>query len=235
MLGERQLYRSGATSLLIQSGFNPPLTVYFLNCEDAFSKAFFIDAHAVSTPVCMCCHADSLAARISCNFLFAASRLARIAIRPRPVFSRARICFSARPRYALVCGSVHLCRSGDAGCATLERVVAHSDATRSCVRSERRVCSSRIRSRTPRPHPTYAGAGERRRRARSVRSGYPTDRAGKRPHASDADSVAQGFLEPLGVSERERAIEAEQTIVDDAFARFLEWLTPEGRPMGTAG
>ena len=67
MLGERQLYRSGATSLLIQSGFNPPLTVYFLNCEDAFSKAFFIDAHAVSTPVCMCCHADSLAARISCN------------------------------------------------------------------------------------------------------------------------------------------------------------------------
>ena len=65
---------------LVQSGFNPPLTVYFLNCEDAFSKAFFIDANAASTPVCLCCTADSLAARISCNFLFAASRLARIAL-----------------------------------------------------------------------------------------------------------------------------------------------------------
>lgn len=44
-------------------------SVYFLNWEDAFSKAFFIDAHAASIPDCICCHADSLAVRISCNFL----------------------------------------------------------------------------------------------------------------------------------------------------------------------
>jgi hypothetical protein len=71
----------GAThATLERTVSNPPLTIYFLNCEDAFSKAFFIEAHAVSTPACMCCHADSLAVRISCNFLFAASRLARIAL-----------------------------------------------------------------------------------------------------------------------------------------------------------
>src|SRR5438094_7353214 len=54
-------------------------TCYVLNCDDALSNAFFIDAHAASTPACMSCHADSLAVRISCNFLYARSRLARIA------------------------------------------------------------------------------------------------------------------------------------------------------------
>src|SRR6266568_6824617 len=54
--------------------------IYFLNWEDALSKAFFIDAHAASIPACMFCHADSLAVRISCNFLYAASRLARIVL-----------------------------------------------------------------------------------------------------------------------------------------------------------
>src|SRR5215813_12291546 len=57
-----------------------PLTVYFLNWDDALSKAFFIDAHAESIPACMLCHADSLAVRISCNFLCAASRLTRISL-----------------------------------------------------------------------------------------------------------------------------------------------------------
>src|SRR5262249_33442507 len=53
---------------------------YFLTCDEALSKALFIAAHAESIPDCMCCHADSLAARISCNFLWAASRWARIAL-----------------------------------------------------------------------------------------------------------------------------------------------------------
>src|SRR6516165_3613352 len=69
--------------------FRPTAIVYFLNCEDALSNAFFIDAHAVSTPVCMCCHADSLAARISCSFLLAASRLARMALICSSYFARA--------------------------------------------------------------------------------------------------------------------------------------------------
>src|SRR5215471_15549819 len=51
---------------------------YFLICDEALSKAFFIDSHVASIPDCICRHADSLAVRISCNFLYAASRLARI-------------------------------------------------------------------------------------------------------------------------------------------------------------
>jgi hypothetical protein len=41
---------------------------YYLYCEAAFSKAFFIVVQAASMPDCICCHADSLALRISCNF-----------------------------------------------------------------------------------------------------------------------------------------------------------------------
>ena len=46
---------------------NSPPGRHHLNCDAAFSNAFFIEVQAASIPDCMCSHADSLAVRISCN------------------------------------------------------------------------------------------------------------------------------------------------------------------------
>src|SRR5438876_171050 len=62
----------------------------------------------------MFCHADSLAVRISCNFLFAASRLARIALSCSSYFARASaliwalfaLSLSTSASHFLICDSI---------------------------------------------------------------------------------------------------------------------------------
>src|SRR6266536_191077 len=62
----------------------------------------------------MCCHADSLAARISCNFLLAASRLARIALSCSSNLARASalacslfaLSLSTSASHFLICDSI---------------------------------------------------------------------------------------------------------------------------------
>src|SRR5262249_25642444 len=90
--------------------------VYFLNWDDALSKAFFIDVHAESIPACMFCHADSLVVRIACSFLCAASRLARITLICSSYLARASalICallalnLSTSASHFLICDSIIL-------------------------------------------------------------------------------------------------------------------------------
>src|SRR4029453_6225163 len=62
---------------------------YFLNLAEAFSKALFIDAHAVSTPASKCRHADSLEPCSSSSFLNAVSRVARMVLSCSANFARA--------------------------------------------------------------------------------------------------------------------------------------------------
>src|SRR6266568_671077 len=65
-------------------------------------------------PACMFCQADSLAARISCNFLYAASRLARIALSCWSYLTRASaliwtllaLSLSTSASHFLICDSI---------------------------------------------------------------------------------------------------------------------------------
>ena len=50
---------------------------YVLKFDEAFSRLFLMESHAVSNPVFSCCPAASPAARISRSFLYAASRSTR--------------------------------------------------------------------------------------------------------------------------------------------------------------
>src|ERR1700680_2198250 len=50
---------------------------YVLKFDEAFSRLFLMESHAVSNPAFSCCPADSPAARISLSFLYAASRSTR--------------------------------------------------------------------------------------------------------------------------------------------------------------
>src|SRR5439155_6562212 len=72
------------------------------------------DDHDAPIPDCMCCDADSVVVRLSCNFLYAASRFARMALSCSSYLARASalICpllalsLSTSASHFLICDSI---------------------------------------------------------------------------------------------------------------------------------
>lgn len=80
---------------------------------NAFSKALFIDAHAVSTPASKFRHADSLEPCNSSSFLNAVSRVARMALSCSANFARASAPICSHLAFSLSTSASHflICES----------------------------------------------------------------------------------------------------------------------------